>query len=56
MTTLLLKASDLKEREKTVPYTSTNGYMFSLLNKEAELGIRLPKDVAETFMDQYQTT
>lgn len=29
---------------KTVPYTSANGYMFSLLNKEGEIGFRLPKD------------
>lgn len=33
---------------KTMPYTSANGHMFSLLNKAGELGIRLSKeDTAE---------
>ncbi len=33
---------------KTVPYTSANGYMFSQLNKDGQLGIRLSKaDILE---------
>ncbi|KQC31370.1 hypothetical protein [Flagellimonas eckloniae] len=34
---------------KTMPYTSANGYMFSLLNKAGELGIRLSKKDTEAF-------
>ena len=41
---------------KTMPYTSANGYMFSQLNKDGEIGIRLPKEVGKKFMDEYQTT
>ena len=41
---------------KTMPYTSANGYMFSLLNKSAEFGIRLPKESAEKFKKKYNTT
>lgn len=41
---------------KTVPHTSANGYMFSVLNKEAEIGIRLPVDSAEKFMKKFNTT
>lgn len=36
-------------------YTSANGYMFSLLNKAGEFGIRLPKVVAKKFMKEYNT-
>lgn len=33
---------------KTMPYTSANGYMFSQLNKDGQLGIRLSKaDIME---------
>ncbi len=33
---------------KTMPYTSANGYMFSQLNKDGQLGIRLSKaDILE---------
>ena len=41
---------------KTMPYTSANGYMFSLLNKDAELGIRLSKESGERFKDEHETT
>lgn len=38
---------------KTMPYTSANGYMFSLLNKEGELGIRLSKEHTTEFDDAF---
>ena len=41
---------------KTMPYTSANGYMFSLLNKDAELGIRLSKESGERFKEEHETT
>ena len=34
---------DIERTGKTMPNTSANGYMFSLLDKDGELGIRLPK-------------
>ena len=38
----------IKRKGKTMPYTSSNGYMFSLLNKDGEFGVRLsPEDKAE---------
>ncbi len=37
-------------------YTSTNGYMFTLLNKDAEIGVRLSKPSQETFKTQYNAT
>ena len=38
---------------KSMPYTSANTYMFSLLNKEGQLGIRLPDDLRETYHAKY---
>ena len=41
---------------KTMPYTSANGYMFSQLNKDNELGIRLPKPAQEAFKKAHNAT
>ena len=38
------EATGLDRKGKTVPYTSSNGYMHCLLNKEGEFGIRLSKE------------
>ncbi len=39
---------NFERKGKTMPYTSANGYMFSVINKTGELGIRLSKeDTAE---------
>lgn len=37
---LVLKCDGFERKGKTMPYTSSNGYMFSLLNKAGELGFR----------------
>ena len=46
----------IERKGKTVPYTSANGYMFSLLNKEGELGIRFSKQVQEKYIQVFGTT
>ena len=46
----------IERKGKTMPYTSANGHMFSLLNKDGQLGIRLSKDAGQAFMEQYETT
>ena len=46
----------LERKGKTMPYTSANGHMFSMLNKDGEIGIRLSKESGERFMEEYQTT
>lgn len=38
------------------PYTSLNGHMFSLLSKSGYVGIRLPKESREAFLETYNTT
>lgn len=45
-----------ERKGKTVPYTSANGHMFSLLNKEGELGFRFSKDVQEKYIQKFGTT
>ena len=44
-----------ERKGKKMIYTSSNGYMFTLLNKAAEIGIRLPKDEAAKFMKAHNT-
>ena len=39
-----------------MPYTSANGYMFSLFNKAEEIGIRFSKEVQEKYMSEFNTT
>ncbi len=41
---------------KSMPYTSANGHMFSLLNKKGELGFRYAKPVQAQYMEQWGTT
>lgn len=41
---------------KTMPYTSANTHMFSLLNKDGEFGIRLSKESQEAFKEKFDTT
>lgn len=40
---------------KTMPYTSANGHMFSLVNKDGELGFRLSKESGEAFIEKYNS-
>jgi hypothetical protein len=53
---LVAKCPRFDRKGKTVPYTSANGYMFSLLNKEGDLGIRFPKQVQEKYIEEFGTT
>ena len=41
---------------KTMPYTSLNGHMFSMLTKEGEVALRLPAGEREAFLEKYETT
>ena len=53
---LVAKCPRFERKGKTMLYTSANGYMFSLLNKAGEIGIRFSKDVQQTYFDKYNTT
>ncbi len=47
---------NFERKGKTMPYTSVNGHMFSQLNKAGEIGIRLPEEEKEKFVQEHQTT
>lgn len=53
---LVAECSRFKRKGKTMPYTSANGYMFSLFNKANEIGIRFSKEVQKKYLEEYNTT
>lgn len=53
---LVDKCPRFKRKGKTMPYTSANGYMFSLLNKSGEFGIRFSKEVQQRYFKEWETT
>ena len=53
---LVAKCSRFERKGKNNPYTSANGHMFSLLNKDGEIGIRFSKDVQKKYIEEWDTT
>src|SRR5210317_664145 len=53
---LVSKCSRFERKGKTVPYTSANGHMFSLLNKAGEIGIRFSKEVQRKYIKQFDSS
>jgi hypothetical protein len=53
---LVAKCPRFERQGKTVPYTSANGHMFSILNKDGQLGIRFSKEVQEKYIQEFDTT
>ena len=45
----------IERKGATIPYTSNQGHMFTLLTKEGEVGIRLPEKQREKFIKKYKT-
>ena len=52
---LVSKCSRFERKGKTMPYTSANGYMFSLLNKAGEIGIRFSKEVQKKYIEEFDS-
>lgn len=50
------KCPRFPRKGKTMPYTSANGHMFSLLNKAGELGVRFSKEVQQKYIEDLPTT
>ncbi len=53
---LVAKCPRFDRKGKTMPYTSANGYMFSLLNKAGELGIRFSKEIQKKYLEEWDST
>jgi hypothetical protein len=53
---LLATNTEIKRKGATMPYTSVNGNMFSLMTPDGTLALRLPTAEREAFLKLYQTT
>lgn len=53
---IVVKCSRFERKGKTMPYTSANGYMFSLLNKDGELGFRFSKSIQEKYIKEFNSS
>lgn len=53
---LVAKCPRFERKGKSMPFTSANGHMFSLLNKEGQLGFRYSKEVQEKYIREWGTT
>ena len=53
---LVDKCPRFERKGKSMIYTSTNGYMFSLLNKAGEIGFRFSKDIQEKYILEFQSS
>lgn len=47
---------NIERKGVSMLYTSVNGHMFTYLSKTGSLGIRLPKEEREDFLEKYNTT
>ena len=47
--------SDIKRKGKTMPYTSVNGHMFSIMDKQGNLGMRFSKTDREEFIQKFNS-
>ena len=45
----------LQRKGAANPYTSLNGHMFSFLDKEGKMSLRLPKDELNKFLEEHHT-
>jgi hypothetical protein len=52
---LLATNPAIERKGATMPYTSVNGNMFSLLTPDGTLALRLPEADREAFLKRYQT-
>ena len=53
---LIANHPEIDRKGKTLPYTSLNGHMFTHLDKSGTMGIRLPAQEREAFLEKYNTT
>ena len=46
----------VERKGDTMPYTSLNGHMFSVMHKDGKLALRLPTEARSAFLKKYKTT
>ena len=52
---LIEAVPEIERKGKNMLYTSANGYMFSQISREGFVGIRLPKEEQELFIEKFNT-
>lgn len=52
---LIAQHPEIQRKGKNNPYTSVNGHMFSFMDKEGFMSLRLSKEEREAFMEKYDT-
>lgn len=50
---LIALNSKFDRKGKTMPYTSANGHMFTLFNKDGEIGFRFSKESKKAFLEKH---
>lgn len=50
------KCPRFERKGKSMIYTSANGYMFTLLNKAGEIGVRFSKEVQEQYINEFESS
>jgi TfoX/Sxy family transcriptional regulator of competence genes len=51
---LIATFPDITRKGATMPYTSINGNMFTFVDKEGNLNLRLPEDRLQEFIKKYK--
>ena len=52
---IVSRCERFERKGKSMPFTSANGYMFSLLNKSGELGIRFSKEKQKQYVEEWDS-
>lgn len=52
---LIASNAEVERKGATMPYTSVNGNMYSFLDKDGKMALRLPADDREAFIQKYGT-
>lgn len=52
---LIAAHPEIERKGKTMPYTSVNGHMFTHMDKTGTMGIRLPEDERQAFMEKFDS-
>jgi hypothetical protein len=53
---LVATLPEIERKGAIHPYTSVNGHMFTYLDQSGTLGLRLPQNEVEAFLEKYKTT
>ncbi len=52
---LIARCPRFERKGKSVPSTTANGHMFSMLNKDGQIGIRFSKNRQKAYLEHYNT-